>query len=249
MNCPARWWITTFAFAFCISGDFAQAGIETVQPSSLVVIRGTHAGQSANDCADADCSSGPVAKAIVAALQNPAMTIAGLFDQVNAKVAIATNGAQTPTLTAWAATDVPLYEKGRKSLALVIGNGTYAHFPALRGSPRDADIVGKRLGEMGFQTMTLVNAQGEPLKTAIRVFLESLGSGDTAVLYYSGHGYSADGVEYLPPLDGRTTEVDALRKSSIDVAELAAEMSRSKAGRKLLILDTHFPGLTPASNR
>src|SRR3954464_8289906 len=120
MNCPARW-VTAFAFAFWMSGGLAQAAIELLQPGSLVVIRGTYANQSANDCADAECSSGPVAKAIVTALQNPGITIAGLFDRVNASVAAATNGRQTPTLTAWAATDVPLYEKGRKSLALVVG--------------------------------------------------------------------------------------------------------------------------------
>jgi outer membrane protein OmpA-like peptidoglycan-associated protein len=245
MSPVAHWLFAPIAAAVWISPNSAQAEVAPVA-TGVVVIEATQPNGLADDCADVECSNGPVAKAIVAALASSKITIAGLFDQVSVSVAAATNGRQVPWMAASSPIDVPLAAEGSHALALVIGNGAYTQFPALTGAPRDAKAVGERLSSIGFQTKTLINADGASLAKEIAAFFQSLGAGDSAVVYYSGHGFSVNGVGYLPPLAGELRNADALSRSSIVVATVTDAFSRSKAARKLLILDTHYPPLAGA---
>jgi uncharacterized caspase-like protein len=63
------------------------------------------------------------------------------------------------------------------------------------------------------------------------------------LLYYSGHGFSVNGTNYLPSLTGDWANKDSLLRSSTAVAGIVERMSLSKAARKILILDTHYPPL------
>jgi uncharacterized caspase-like protein len=226
----------------------AMAGIDAppVPHGGIVVIQATLPGGLAADCADTECRNGPVAKAIVAALENPQITVASLFDRVNADTLAATDGRQVPWMTAKAAINVPLAGDAGHSLALVIGNGAYKHVPALTGAPRDGVAVGEGLKKIGFQTVALIDSDREPLAQAVGSFLKDLKAGDTAVIYYSGHGFSVNGVEYLPSLATEVTDDDAAVRSSMAVDKLIDVLSASKATRKVLILDTHYPALHPA---
>jgi uncharacterized caspase-like protein len=69
------------------------------------------------------------------------------------------------------------------------------------------------------------------------------------VLYYSGHGFSLDGVEYLPALDSDISSESELAGSSMPISSLLEALTGSKAGKKILILDTHFPEARPSINR
>jgi uncharacterized caspase-like protein len=245
----ADWRSAMIAVVFWISPGLAQAGLAERVAGGVVVIQATQPNGVAADCADAECSNGPVAKAIVDALQNSKITIAQLFDQVNSSVARATNGQQVPWITASDVIDVPLSGNTSHSFALVIGSGAYTHFPVLKGAPRDGKAVGKSLEGIGFQVKALIDVDGEPLAKAINDFVQSLSTGDSAFLYYSGHGFSANGAGYLPPLSGELADDDVLSRSSIAVATLIDGLARSKASRKVLILDTHYPPLSRPSAR
>ena len=95
MSAFAHWLFAPIAATVWISPNAAQAELAPVAPG-IVVIQATQPNGLADDCADAECSNGPVAKAIVAALASSKITIAGLFDQVSASVAAMTNGRQVP---------------------------------------------------------------------------------------------------------------------------------------------------------
>jgi hypothetical protein len=229
--------------------DFpALASLQRIEITSVVVIRGTSPHGFARDCVDDACTSGPVAKAIAAALKNPNTTIAKFFDEVNIAVLRSTDATQSPTITASQPIDVPL--KGTDNAAArVSGNGAYAHFNRLQGSPRDAELVGKSFSDIGFRTRTVIDAKPTVLKKALEDFLSDLKPDDVAVLYYSGHGFSLDGVEYLPALDGEISSASELAGSSMPISSLMEALAESKAGKKILILDTHFPEARPSINR
>jgi len=150
-------------------------------------------------------------------------------------------GRQRPWLTASAAIDVPL--AASRSFALVIGNGAYKHVDNLRGAPRDAQAVGDALKAIGYRTTTLIDADGDAVAKAIDDFENGLKDGDSAILYYAGHGFSVNGVGYLPSLSAEPTDAATLVRSSIPVDSLIGGMTRAGATRKILVLDTHYPPL------
>jgi uncharacterized caspase-like protein len=240
-----------FAITFLMSLSPALAGFVKVSDSheGVIVIYGTQPNGFARDCADAECKSGPVSIAIADALKKPGITIAGFFDAVNAGVAAGTQRTQIPSISASTGIDVPLRNNSGKSFALVIGNGAYAHFTPLTGSPHDAAIVGKSLSNSGFETTTLIDAKLSDLTKAIEDFLSHVGKEDTAVVYYSGHGLSFSGAGYLPAIDAPLSDGEALTATSVRVEALIAQFSAAPAAKRILILDTHFPQIEQRMSR
>lgn len=118
---------------------------------------------------------------------------------------------------AWLAVcSIALGHAARK-VALVIGCNHYADTP-LVASVLDAEQMSAVLKDAGFIVWTMtdkaVDANGEvhpetyyPTKSNIVrqcglwAAKDSLGKGDTILLYFSGHGLWKEGVDYLAPLD------------------------------------------------
>lgn len=233
--------VCALAAAVLTCSSTAFSGIEKVRSTSVVVIYATEEGGLARDCVDADCRSGPLAKAIETALKTQGVTISGLFDAVNADVGATTQLSQKPRLETSGPINVPLVRNPGRASALVIGNGAYANLVQLKGAPRDAEIVSKALGDAGFQTRTVIDAKLPALNATLHEFFSGLGVDDTAIVYYAGHGLQIDGENYLPAIEAEALDAKALTSSSIAVSELMDGLSRSKADRRILILDTHFP--------
>ena len=92
--------------------------------------------------------------------------------------------------------------------ALLIGNDLYNQpkvFPPLRGTPqRDVEAVSDALRSAGVakQNITILNnLDYEHFFAAIHAFRLKLSDGDSAIYYYSGHGFSIDDHAYLVPTD------------------------------------------------
>ncbi|MBS1982732.1 MAG: SUMF1/EgtB/PvdO family nonheme iron enzyme [Bdellovibrionales bacterium] len=118
---------------------------------------------------------------------------------------------------------------------MVIGNNAYhADGASLVAAVPDAKAVAAALPGLGFEPKNIVTAYDADLsglKAAVRRFIEDLGSGDTAVVYYAGHGVEVRGRNYLLPVDFKP-----------DASEL--EVMDSAYG--LLLEDLTFvPGRTP----
>ena len=83
--------------------------------------------------------------------------------------------------------------------ALLIANQSYAVRGARLANPKtDARKVGTALERVGFSDVTLaVDLDKTKMKAAVNTFVQSLGEGDEAFVYYSGHGIAIQNVNYL----------------------------------------------------
>jgi tetratricopeptide (TPR) repeat protein len=115
--------------------------------------------------------------------------------------ALKTTPEQIPA-TAPASTPSPLASRGRR-VALVIGNGAYAHVKALPNPPNDAHAIAKNLRDLGFAVSEGIDLDREAMRKITRDFLLDAAHAQTAVLYFAGHGVQIDGRNFLVPVDVR----------------------------------------------
>jgi uncharacterized caspase-like protein len=90
-----------------------------------------------------------------------------------------------------------------KRVALVIGNGAYAHVRALPNPPNDAHAIAKTLRELGFAVSEGIDLNREAMRKITRDFLLDAAHAQTALLYFAGHGVQVDGRNFLVPVDVR----------------------------------------------
>ncbi|MEM1382387.1 MAG: caspase family protein [Pseudomonadota bacterium] len=86
-------------------------------------------------------------------------------------------------------------------IALVIGNGAYAHVPKLANPLNDAHDVGAALAASGFEVTTLENADYDTMRRSLAQFGEDASKSEVAVIYFAGHGAEVDRFNYLIPVD------------------------------------------------
>src|SRR5262249_44066410 len=91
--------------------------------------------------------------------------------------------------------------EGSRRVALVIGNGSYAHVTALPNPPNDARAMAKSLREIGFTVAEGLDLDRDAMQRTIRDFLREAARSQIAVVYYAGHGVQVDGRNYLVPVD------------------------------------------------
>src|SRR3954470_18013108 len=95
-------------------------------------------------------------------------------------------------------------ETGRASVrrvALVIGNGAYAHVRALPNPTNDARAMAKSLRDIGFVVTEGTDLDRAAMQATIRDFLRDAARSQVAVVYFAGHGVQIDGRNYLVPID------------------------------------------------
>jgi uncharacterized caspase-like protein len=102
-----------------------------------------------------------------------------------------------------------------------------------------------------FSATCLENLTGEDFDTAISRFISSLQPGDVALLYYSGHGFQSDGLNYLVPVDLVPQTESQARRRSISAAEVLEMMVEKKTSLQILVLDAcrdnPFRSILPAA--
>src|SRR5262245_18446353 len=88
-----------------------------------------------------------------------------------------------------------------KRLALIIGNIAYENDPRLQKAVNDADAIAAELSKLGFDVVKAEN-DGRRVMSRAMVELEGkIAAGDTALVYFAGHGFAIDGTNYLLPVD------------------------------------------------
>ena len=107
-----------------------------------------------------------------------------------------------------------------KRLALVIGNSAYTVSSPLKNPRNDANAVGKKLIDMGFEVRTELDATADRMIRAISEFTQALseasegGKQTAGVLFYAGHGVQVDGENYLLPVDAEVrNKLDLLHRA------------------------------------
>ncbi len=122
-------------------------------------------------------------------------------------------------------------------VALLIGNQGYHTVGALNNPFNDVALMKKSLETAGFDSVTTVlDANINTLRKALRSFEDIASGADVAVVYYSGHGMEMNGTNYLIP-------VDAVLESDKDVEDETISLDRvtraleGASKLKLVILD------------
>jgi len=128
--------------------------------------------------------------------------------------------------------------RGRKRVALVIGNSRYREFPALESAGIDAEVIGGLLRDLGFDVMLHVDLTGVEMASAVRAFGDKAANAGAALFYFSGHDLQFAGENYLVPIDARANSYYTF----VGTGQLRAIMSE-RADVSILLIDRHrLPG-------
>jgi TPR repeat protein len=123
-----------------------------------------------------------------------------------------------------------------KRVALVIGNGAYAHAPRLPNPVHDAEDVATALKRMGFETIVGTDLNQAGMQDIAIRFARAARTADVALFYYSGHAMQFAGVNYLEPIDADLRdEADLRRMARVD--EVLADLQQAK-NLRILVLDS-----------
>ena len=121
-------------------------------------------------------------------------------------------------------------------VALVIGNGSYAHAPALANPLNDAADIGGALERLGFRVTRIVNADREELWDGLQKFSLAASASEMAAVFYAGHGIEVDRRNFLVPVDARLLRDRDVEFETVPLDLLMRAVERTR-GLRLIILD------------
>ena len=121
-------------------------------------------------------------------------------------------------------------------VALVIGNGSYAHASALANPLNDAADIGTSLERLGFKVTRIVNADRAELWDGLQKFSLAASASEVAVVFYAGHGIEVDRRNFLVPVDARLLSDADVEFETVPLDLLMRTVERTR-GLRLIILD------------
>jgi len=127
-----------------------------------------------------------------------------------------------------------------KRLALVIGNNAYSNVAPLEKAGPDANAVSQALADQGFDVLTVLDATRREMNRRIAEFTGMLDPGDTAFVFYAGHGVEIDGENYLLPSDiiaPASGDRDFIKSESIALSNLLDRVRATGARTTIAIID------------
>lgn len=155
-------------------------------------------------------------------------------------VAFTLESEGTTTATASRPTSLPKADFGTYH-ALLIGNETYQHWPALYTPKNDAVRAAQILSKQyGFTTKVLLNATRFDILQALNEYRKTLTDKDNLLLYYAGHGHWEEKIErgYWIPVDGHI-DSDVNWISTFAITDILSAMS---VRHVLVVADSCYSG-------
>lgn len=123
-----------------------------------------------------------------------------------------------------------------KRVALVIGNGGYAHVKPLPNPSNDARSIAKSLRDIGFTVREGIDLDRTAMQKTIRDFLREAAQAHVAVVYYAGHGVQVEGRNYLVPIDVEFKAGSRMTEAMMDLDTIMAGLD-DQVRTNILILD------------
>jgi tetratricopeptide (TPR) repeat protein len=124
-----------------------------------------------------------------------------------------------------------------KKVALVIANAAYRYTVPLKNPRNDGELVAQSLRNIGFAKVTVIDdGTRDTVINALHTFAADASDSDLAMIYYSGHGAEALGVNYLIPVDAKLNGDQAIGQETVPVT-LALNALNSAKKLKLIVLD------------
>ncbi len=129
-----------------------------------------------------------------------------------------------------------------RSLALIIGNDSYASIPKLSKARSDATGYAQYFKAQGFETHVHTDLDSKGALIALSAFLDQIEPGDTVAFVFSGHGWSDGRENYLLPVDISSTGSQTLfKRQSIAVQNgvngIVDEIAQRGARLTLVVID------------
>lgn len=141
-----------------------------------------------------------------------------------------------PIVTCLAVSNVQAAER----IALVIGNGGYAHAAPLGHVTSDMAVMADTLRSLDFDVEALNDLDRPAMQDHIESFgrrIDQAGKETIGLLFYAGHGFQLDGSNYLLPVDAEIVDVGDVEEASINLDLTLAEIAFATNDHKLVILD------------
>jgi Caspase domain len=122
--------------------------------------------------------------------------------------------------------------------ALLIANAGYAddHVP-LRHPVTDARALTDELRRAGFDVVVGEDLTKQAMQNAIADFTTRIRPGSAALIFFSGHGIQLERQNYLIPINAQIWSEADVRRDGIPMESVLADMDRSGARVKLVIID------------
>jgi len=127
-----------------------------------------------------------------------------------------------------------------KRVALVIGNNDYTEVPKLEKAAGDARAISATLTGLGFDVITLLDANRSRMSRALVDLETRVSPGDTVLFYFAGHGVALDGGNLLLPTDiPSVTEAqrNLLRTEGFLADDISERMQVRGAATTVMVLD------------
>ena len=121
-------------------------------------------------------------------------------------------------------------------VALVIGNGSYAHAPSLANPLNDAADIGAAFERLGFAVTRIENADQVTLRRGLQQFALAASASEVAVVFYAGHGIEVDRRNFLVPVDARLLSDADVEFEAVPLDLLSRAVERAR-GLRLIVLD------------
>ena len=123
-------------------------------------------------------------------------------------------------------------------VALVIGADDYTNVPKLEKAVGDAQAVGAKLTELGFDVALSLNPDRGALVRALSDLRNRAQGASLVVVHFSGHGVAIDGENYLLPIDVSKPGLDKqlLEDESISQSQLIQKLAADKGVNRSLVL-------------
>ncbi|MGP0091839.1 MAG: SUMF1/EgtB/PvdO family nonheme iron enzyme, partial [Xanthobacteraceae bacterium] len=123
-----------------------------------------------------------------------------------------------------------------RRVALVIGNGDYAHADKLANPVTDARRLKDTLDKLHFEVVFGENLDKRSLERTIARFADAVQEADVALVFFAGHGATFGDTPYVVPVDAQFSSLPEVPYELVPVETLIGELRRAK-GLRIAILD------------
>lgn len=123
-----------------------------------------------------------------------------------------------------------------RRVALVIGNGDYAHVEPLPNPANDARAMAEALKGVSFEVVTRQDLDRQATVETLSDFAGRLEGAEVGLFFYAGHGLQVDGVNYLVPVDARLSRAADVFLSLVSL-EQVLQVMETEVPTRLVFLD------------
>ncbi|MFN8348808.1 MAG: SUMF1/EgtB/PvdO family nonheme iron enzyme [Spirosomataceae bacterium] len=124
-----------------------------------------------------------------------------------------------------------------RRIALVIGNRDYPFLTTLKNPLNDANDMETALKRLGFEVIKVTNTDFRTLTNTLNRFKEGLSSSDVAFFYYSGHGASYGGKNYLLPTDINADCLEQIEDQGVSLNRILGDIASKNVKNSFVVWD------------